>query len=82
MTNRTCLWSDESFQDRETSKFKVVKITEGETGYIETGLSYRELDGAREVVTRSNVLRGLTDDDVISIRASSMAAHMQEQGDA
>lgn len=74
MANRHCFHADGSFQDRETGAFNVVQIIEGEAGYYPSSLSYHRLTDAQVTARTMNTQLGLTAEDVLEIRASSMRA--------
>lgn len=79
MPNRTCYHADESFYDTTTSKYQLIRIDEGEAGYLPVDL-YTTLTEAQAAAKTHNTQLGLSDDDVLDIRASSMAAHNRQNG--
>jgi hypothetical protein len=75
---RICFYADESYQDRETGKFHVIRIEEDQPGYwIET--STPSLDQAKSIAARENTELRLTDEDVLNIRISSMTASRRQE---
>lgn len=74
VTLRIAFHADESFVDREfPGRFVVAAITEGEPGYV-VAASYATVESAIEEASRRNNQAGLTAEEVLNIRASSMAA--------
>lgn len=72
-TKRFCYHADESFFDGDRGGYLLVKITENEPGYDILSAD-QQLDHVREVARVHNDRLGLTKDDVLDIRSSSMAA--------
>lgn len=68
---RHCFHADESYQDKDTGKFHLIQVTENSRGYNVVE-SFDELDRAKLVASMMNATLGLTDEDVLDIRASSM----------
>lgn len=74
--SRHCYHVDESFYD--DGRYLLALIAEDEPGYTVAATS-TNLETARELVKERNAALGLTDEDVLQIRASSMAASRANQ---
>lgn len=74
MTNRYCFHADESFVNRMNREFQVVRITENEPGYTPVSEN-PSLEFCVDTAKAMNREHGLSDEDVINIRMSSMRAH-------
>lgn len=76
---RIAYHADESFvHPRDHDKFIVVEITEGEPGYRMVPGSYPTVESAKEAAAGYNAESNLSDEDVLTIRISSMAAHFSD----
>lgn len=80
--SRYCFHADESFTDAATGKFIIAKITEGEPGYEVASANWDTVEAAQAAARMDNAKLGLTEQDVLDIRASSMAAHIAARRDA
>lgn len=82
-TPRFCYHADESFVDKNHggNAYIIVRIVEGEPGYysMHESLSFPAVKDAETMATAMNERLGLSADDVLAIRASSMAAHFGEE---
>ena len=72
---RYCFHSDEGFYDRERKEYVLARIVEGEAGYY-VDSHYTLLDHAQAAARELNEKLGLTAEDVIDIRSSSMREHL------
>lgn len=69
---RICYHTNESYFSRDHQGYSVAEITEDVAGYIPLPDHYRSLGDAVECAKALNDARGLTEDDVSDIVASSM----------
>lgn len=76
---RYCFHADESFYNPLNHSFKVVRIHDGEPGYT-TVSEQNTLEFAVQTAAAMNREHGVSEQDVVDIRTSSMAAHVQKQG--
>lgn len=71
MTNRTVLHADESFMAGKM--FVLVAITENEPGYTPLESYWGDLAKAQAYAKETNERMGFSEQDVLDVRASSMA---------
>lgn len=71
--NRMCYHADESFFSKDTGKYQLIIVTENEPGYT-VASEWGSLDNAKAKAQILNAANGLSADDVLNIRTSSMAA--------
>lgn len=70
--NRTILHSDESFMAGKM--YVLVAITENEPGYTPLESFWGDLESAQAYAKETNERLGFSEEDVLDVRASSMAA--------
>lgn len=75
--NRIAYHSDESFTYPD-GNYALVKIEENVAGYVRFQ-SFTELSEAQEMASLHNTRAGLSEDDVLDIRASSMTASRRKR---
>lgn len=71
---RLTAWSDESTRNSDGTYFVAV-CRENVPGYWELDGSWSNLEDAKKEAIRINTVRGLSDQDVLDIRTSSIAEH-------
>lgn len=71
MTTRIAYHADESYY--ADGKFLLIRVTENEAGYDVAQGGFSTVEDALAVATRANDAAGLTANDVLDIRVSSMA---------
>ena len=72
--SRIALFTDESMLDPSTNTYTVGAAEEGVPGYTVYNEGWNSLGSAQQYVRQNNETRGITVDDALMIRASSMAA--------
>lgn len=75
MANRECYWVNEGFAERlddGTIGYRIAVVTENEAGYRPDTSVYSKLELAKKRADHFNEVRGLTEEDVMDILASSM----------
>lgn len=77
VVNRNCFHADESYVNPLTREFQIVRITEGESGYVPVS-EHPDLEFAKSTAKAMNAEHGLTEQDVIDIQTSSMRVHFAE----
>lgn len=72
-TTRIGFHADESYVD-DNGHYVVIEVVENEPGYRRTPFTSADLTKCIDAAKTMNTSNGLTDDDVLAIRTSSMAA--------
>ena len=70
---RTVRHTDESYR-QENGYYAVAEITEGEAGWTRTIIAFDTLGAAEIAALKWNDDHGITEDDVMNVRISSMWA--------
>lgn len=65
--------TDESYESARRGRFHIARIVEGQSGYFRSVLTWEGLGTAKAEADRRNREAGLSADDVLAIRTSSMA---------
>lgn len=73
-THPMCFHSDESFYNPETGKYKLIRVDRDEAGYVVMG-EMDTVEQAQQAAKLRNLHLGVSDEEALEIRLSSMSQH-------